>query len=366
MQKNKVRNFRIVFLAATLLLSLWLAPSGYCQFLPGKTNPVESKQPNNERKDVKSDNPKQTSKTDTVNNTEEKSIKDYLKEIKTWLITVGIQVVAIFLSTLIAMFFSNVLSKKLFNFIVKDRIDTELKKRANTLSTVSRYIMLIGILAVGGMMILNKLGIDIAPLLAGAGVLGIALGFGAQNLVKDLISGAFILLEDQIRVGDVIQVADKRGQVEKVTLRMVVLRDLSGNVHFIPSGDIHIVTNMTKSFSMYLFDIGVAYKENTDEVVELVKEVDDQMRSDPDFKDLILAPLEIMGVHKFDSSAVVIRARTKTKPGQQWIVGHEFNRRIKFSFDKNEIEIPFPHMTVFQGTDKSGNAEPVKIELLNN
>ncbi|HMP54046.1 MAG TPA: mechanosensitive ion channel family protein, partial [Candidatus Melainabacteria bacterium] len=218
-------------------------------------------------------------------------------------------------------------------------------------------------IAISGMMILKELGIEIGPILAGAGVVGLAVGFGAQNLVKDVISGFLILLEDQIRVGDVMQIADKSGVVEKVTLRMVVLRDISYNVHYIPSGEIKVVTNMTKQYSGFVYDIGVAYRENIDQVIEVMTEIDSQMRSEDEYKNSILEPLEIFGLQEFADSAVIVRARSKTETGKQWDIGREFKKRLKERFDELGIEIPYPHMTVYAGVDKNGQAPPVHISI---
>jgi small-conductance mechanosensitive channel len=181
--------------------------------------------------------------------------------------------------------------------------------------------------------------------------------------VQDVISGFFILLEDQIRVGDVVDVNGKGGLVERVTLRMTVLRDLSGNVHFIRNGQINVVTNMTKDYSYYLFNVGVAYREDVDEVIKVLKELDEGLRDDPDYKDDILAPLEILGVDQFADSAVIIKARAKTMPIQQWRIGREFNRRMKKKFDELDIEIPFPHVTLYVGKDKEGKAPPLDVKV---
>jgi len=203
-------------------------------------------------------------------------------------------------------------------------------------------------------MILGEFGVKIGPILAAAGIVGLAVGFGSQQLVQDIISGFFILLEDQIRVGDVVEIAGKSGLVEKVSLRMTVLRDLSGNVHFVRNGKIDFVTNMTKEYSRYVFDIGVAYREDVDAVMQVLKEIDAELRTDDAYKDDILEPLEILGVDRFADSAVVIKARTTTKPIQQWRVAREFNRRLKKRFDALGIEIPFPHLTVYPGLNRDG------------
>ncbi len=220
---------------------------------------------------------------------------------------------------------------------------------------------LLTIIVVAVLMVLKELGVDIGPVLAAAGVVGIAVGFGAQQLVKDIINGFFILLDDQIRVGDVVQIADKGGLVENVNLRMITLRDLAGNVHFVRNGEITVVTNMTKEYSRYVFDIGVAYRENVDEVIEVIKLVDETLRNDMAYKYDILEPIEILGLDKFGDSAIIIKARTKTKPIRQWAVGREFNRRLKMKFDELNIEIPFPHTTLYMGQDKDGSAPPMNL-----
>nr|NIM97365.1 mechanosensitive ion channel [candidate division Zixibacteria bacterium] len=199
------------------------------------------------------------------------------------------------------------------------------------------------------------------PVLAAAGIVGLAVGFGAQNLIKDVLNGFFILLEDQIRVGDWVQIADKRGLVERVNLKMTVIRDLEGKVHFIPNGSIDVVTNVTKDFSRYVFDIGVAYREDTDEVVQVMTEVDEDLRKDPDFGPDILKPIQIFGLDKFADSAIVIKARYETRPAKHWRVGREFKRRLKKKFDQRDIEIPFPHLTLYHGENKKGEATPMRV-----
>jgi small conductance mechanosensitive channel len=212
-------------------------------------------------------------------------------------------------------------------------------------------------------MILGEFGIAIGPILAAAGVVGLALGFGSQHLVQDVISGFFILLDDEVRVGDYVAASGKSGVVERINLRMTVLRDFAGNVHYIRNGQIDIVTNMTKDFSQYVFDIGVAYREDVDEVFEVIRLVDEDLRSDPEFGPLILEPIEIMGLDQFADSALIIKARTKTKPIKQWKVAREFNRRLKKAFDERDIEIPFPHLTLYAGRDKKNEAAPIHLVM---
>lgn len=225
----------------------------------------------------------------------------------------------------------------------------ELEKRAATLGGIFRKTLAVLIWAVALVMCLKEAGFDIAPILAGAGVAGLAIGFGAQNLVRDVISGMFLLLENQVRVNDVAIINGAGGLVEEINLRTTVLRGLDGTVHIFPNGAISSLSNMTREFSYYLFDIGVAYKEDTDHVVEVVKQIAGEMMQEEKYAPLILAPLEVLGVDKFADSAVIIKARIKTLPIKQWEVGREMNRRMKKRFDELGIEIPFPHQTLYFG-----------------
>jgi small conductance mechanosensitive channel len=234
-------------------------------------------------------------------------------------------------------------------------------KRADTLTHVVRDIGRVVVLAIGGMMLLSEVGVDLKPVLAAAGLGGLAIGFGGQSLVKDIISGFFILLEDSIRVGDVVQVAGVGGLVEEVKLRTITLRDLSGNVHVVPNGVIDKVMNMTKLYSYYLLDVGVAYREDVDEVMVELQEIAAELQADPAFGADILAPLEMLGVDQFADSAVIIKCRIKTNPIQQWRIGREMNRRIKKTFDAKGIEIPFPHQTIYWGEPKRGPAPPLHV-----
>jgi small-conductance mechanosensitive channel len=204
-------------------------------------------------------------------------------------------------------------------------------------------------LIVAVIMSLKEAGFDIGPILAGAGIVGLAVGFGAQNLVRDVITGVFILLEDQVRVNDVAVLNGTGGLVEQINLRTTVLRGLDGTVHVFPNGTITTLSNMTYGFSYYVFDIGVAYKEDTDHVAQVVKQIGDEMMIEDAFKADILEPLEILGLDKFADSAVIVKARIKTAPVKQWTIGREMNRRIKKKFDELGIEIPFPHMSLYFG-----------------
>lgn len=237
-------------------------------------------------------------------------------------------------------------------------------KRADTLTHVVRDVSRIAIIGVAVLLILSELGVHLGPLLAAAGIGGLAIGFGAQSLVRDVITGFFILLEDQVRVGDVVEIAGVAGFVEEVRMRTIRLRDLSGNVHVVPNGAIDKVKNFTYKFSFYLFDVGVAYREDVDEVMTVLKEIAEELRNDSNFGPDILEPLEMLGVDQFADSAVIIKCRIKTQPIKQWRVGREMNRRIKKTFDARGIEIPFPHQTIYWGEPKAGTPPPLYVSQL--
>ncbi len=227
------------------------------------------------------------------------------------------------------------------------------QKQITTLTGLLQTLAVSIVWAIAVIIALDQLGLDITPVLASAGILGLAIGFGAQNLVRDVISGFFIILENQIRLGDVGIVNGTGGLVEKISFRTITIRDLSGVVHVFPNGTITTLSNMTKGWSGYVMDIGVAYKEDTDRVSQVMASVAEEMRQDPEFSPKILEPIEILGVDKFGSSEVVIKARLKTLPIQQWSVGREYRRRLKKAFDAQGIEIPFPHRTLYMGEASS-------------
>ena len=280
-----------------------------------------------------------------------------------WLLTNGLGIAIIVGITFVALEGSGILAGRLVAFLNRGKLDTESQKRADTLTSVTRWVMRTGILLLASVMLLGQLGVQIGPIIAAAGVVGVAVGFGAQNLVQDVISGFFLLLEDQVRVGDVVQLNNKSGLVEKITLRMIILRDFSGSVHYVRNGKIDVVTNMTKEYSYYVLEIGVSYREDPDQVASVIEAVGKDLQDDPLFKEHILAPVEVVGLDKFDDSAIVIKARIKTKPIKQWYVGREFNRRLKKKFQELDIEIPYPHLTLYPGKDKSGDSPALKLEI---
>jgi len=262
-----------------------------------------------------------------------------------------IALVLFFLAFKIVGFSLKKLKRTLINRAAKnDKVDTiEAEKRIITLTNIIHGLIKITLWVIFVMIILQKFGINIAPILAGAGIIGLAVGFGAQELVRDFISGFFIILENQIRSGDVAIINGTGGLVENIEFRTTTLRDFSGVVHTFQNGKINTISNMTKDWSAMVFDIGVAYKENPQAVMDIMKQVGEELQNDPDFKDKIIEPIEIFGLDKFADSAIIIKARLKTLPIQQWTIGREYRKRLKYAFDKHNIEIPFPHTTVYWG-----------------
>jgi small conductance mechanosensitive channel len=235
------------------------------------------------------------------------------------------------------------------------------EKRAVTLTGVIQTIAVTAVWAIVAVIALAQVGLDVAPILAGAGIIGLAVGFGAQNLVRDLISGFFIVLEDQVRMGDVAVINGTGGQVEMITFRTITLRDFSGVVHVFPNGIITTLSNMTKGWSAFVLDMGVSYKEDTDHVSAVMRRVGEDLRADPVFGPKIIEPIEIVGVENFADSSVVIRVRQKTIPIEQWNVGREYRRRLKKAFDAEGIEIPFPQRVLRLGETDG----PLRVHMVN-
>jgi moderate conductance mechanosensitive channel len=222
----------------------------------------------------------------------------------------------------------------------------ERRKRAQTIGATARRFFSILIWTAAGLMALRELDVDITPVLTGAGIIGLAIGFGAQTLVKDIISGLFLIAEDQVRIGDVVEINGIGGGVEELNLRTIVLRDLEGVVHVISAGEIRTLANKSKDFSFYVIDIGVAYDEDTDAIVEVVRETARELMQDPAYAASILEPLEVLGVDAFKASEVTLRFRIKTLPLKQWEVGRELRRRIQKVFALRGIKVPGPTMHV--------------------
>jgi small conductance mechanosensitive channel len=224
----------------------------------------------------------------------------------------------------------------------------EERKRIQTLARVLRHAASLTLIVVAVLVGLNTIGVSIAPILGAAGVAGVAIGFGSQSLVKDFFSGMFLLLENQIRVGDVVEVAGKTGVVEELTLRRTKLRSFDGAVHYVSNGLITTVSNFSTEFAFAVADVGVSYREDLDHVYSVMRATAATLREDEMFRSAIVDALEIAGVEQLADSAIVIRCRMKTLPAEQWRVRREFLKRLKIAFDREGISIPYPHRMLVQ------------------
>lgn len=272
------------------------------------------------------------------------------KTIAAWLTTSGIKILGI----LIALFILSQMSRWIVTWMErfvpeKDSLQAaEAKKTVRTLGNTLRHALLFFLTFIALLMILGELGIQLGPLLATAGIGALAIGFGAQSLVKDVISGFFILLENQYRIGDAIEVAGVSGLVESVSLRRTVLRDLEGKVHTVPNGEIKVVSNLSKGWARSVLDVNISYREDVNQVIDLLSQIGKELVAEEPYKSVILEPLQILGVERFGESHLTIRILVKTAPLKQWEVGRELRRRIKYRFDEKGIQIPFPYRILLQ------------------
>jgi small-conductance mechanosensitive channel len=278
-------------------------------------------------------------------------------------ITHGVRIVLILIAAGVLQSVASRLIRTFRQFM--ERRDPGQQSRIQTLGRVFRYIAAVVIWLLAGMLVLGELGISVAPVLATAGVAGLAVGFGAQSLVKDYFTGFFLLLEDQIRQGDVVDFGSQSGVVEEVTLRYVRLRNFDGHVFFVPNGEIKVVKNLTRDFAQAVIKVGVAYREDADEALQVMREVGEEMRKDPLFGPNLPSEVEIIGVDEWADSSVNLICRLKIVPPiQQWSVRREFLKRLKAAYDARGIEIPFPHLTVYAGELKDGSAPSFNVKGL--
>ena len=278
-------------------------------------------------------------------------------------VTHGVRIVLILIAASVLQGVASHLIRSFRAFL--ERRDPSQQSRIQTLGRVFRYIAAVVIWLVTGMLVLGELGISVAPVLATAGVAGLAVGFGAQSLIKDYFNGFFLLLEDQVRQGDVVDLGGPSGVVEEVTLRYIRLRNFDGHVIFVPNGETKVVKNLTRDFAQAVIRVGVAYREDADEALAVMKEVGQQMREDPAFGPNLAADIEIIGVDEWADSSVNLVCRLKIVPPiQQWSMRREFLKRLKKAYDARGIEIPFPHLTVYAGELKDGSAPPFRVSGL--
>lgn len=281
----------------------------------------------------------------------EESFNKWIELIIPWLLTHGIKIIVIAVGAfLLNRIASGVIIKAVRVAVVPDSSSSEEseKKREDTLIRIFNGAMRIALLLLAVLMILQETGLEIAPLLAGAGIVGLAFGFGGQYLIRDIISGLFIILENQYRIGDVVNLNGTGGLVEDISLRMTTLRDMNGTVHHIPHGEIKIVSNLSKNFARVNLNIGIAYNSNLEHVINIINQTGKELAKDPVFRDFIISPPQFLRVEDFGDSAIIVKILGETKPLKQWEISGEFRKRIKIAFDKEGIEIPFPQRVIHQ------------------
>lgn len=285
-----------------------------------------------------------------------------ITDIVNWLLYDFTYILISLVVVIVLIWLLNAISRNLEKVILKrsDALhDKEAQKRAKTLMSIGRGIMRLILWAIFALILLKRIGIEIGPIIASAGIAGIAIGFGAQELIRDFLAGFFVLLDNQIRTDDIVVINGTTGVVEKIELRTIRLRDHSGVVHIFQHGKINTLSNMTKEWSALVFEIGVAYKEDVDTVIAIMKSVGEDLEKDSRFSGNILEPISILGVEQFANSSIQLKVRIKTQTGEQWQTRREYMRRLKYAFDKKGIEIPFPHTTLYWG-EKS---KPMDISL---
>lgn len=275
-----------------------------------------------------------------------------LQTITQWAISHGIKILAILIVVWIILRILKAIIHRVIKSVTGKTYGTRdgvaLEKRTATLEAVFYSTVKIVIWVIAVMMIIPEFGVNIGPILAAVGVAGLAFGFGAQYLIRDLIAGLFIILEDQYRKGDGVKIGGIAGTVEEINLRKTVIRDVDGVVHHIPNGEIKIASNRTKLWAKINLEIGVAYDADLDKVIKVLNKVGEEMAKDKDWKDIIIEEPQALGVNEFADSAIIIKVSGKVKPGEQWGIARELRKRIKIAFDKEKIEIPFPHRVIIQ------------------
>jgi small-conductance mechanosensitive channel len=275
-----------------------------------------------------------------------------------WASRTGLRIIALLLMAfVIVRLVSAVIVRAEHDLDVGTGLDAlERRKRAQTIASLARRTLSGLIWTCAVLMVLRELDVDITPVLAGAGIVGLAVGFGAQTLVRDIITGFFLIVEDQVRVGDVAVVNGIGGLVEQINLRTIVLRDLEGVVHVVPNGEIRTLANRTKDFAFYVIDLGIEYEADVDQVTTLVREAGSELQADPVFGPSILEPVEILGVDAFNESSLTLKVRIKTVPLKQWEVGRELRRRIKRVMDAHGLRIPYPQLQIHITRNREQNA----------
>lgn len=282
-------------------------------------------------------------------------IVNFGKSAGAWLDAHLVNILVIIVLAIIARRLLTVLTVKLLSKTIRtDMYPTKLdrKKRLDTLRSLMTAIVKVAVWLVAILMIISEIGINTGPLLASAGIVGIAFGFGAQSLVKDFVSGIFIILENQYRVGDVVELASISGVVEAVTIRTTVLRDMEGNVHHIPNGTIGPTTNKTQDYAKLFLKISVAYDTDIERLEHVINHVGEELATDPDFEKKIKKAPQFLRISEFVNNAIEVVINGEVSPGSQWEVSGEMRKRLKKAFEKNDIEIPFPQVVVHKAKSK--------------
>jgi len=284
----------------------------------------------------------------------EETIKNWSDFIIPWLLSHGIKILII---AIVAYLLNKILAKiikKAVRMVVKtdSAISEEAaKKREDTLTRIFNGALRIVILTIAILMILPEFGLEIGPILAGAGIVGLAFGFGGQYLIRDVITGLFIILENQYRIGDVVSIDGTGGLVQDISLRKTTLRDLDGTVHHMPHGSITNVANLSKDWARVNLDMGIAYNTDLEHLIEVIDRTGNELAEDPAFKDSIISPPKFLRVNEFADSAIIVKILGETKPLKQWEITGEYRKRLKIAFDKEGIEIPFPQRVIHQAKD---------------
>jgi small conductance mechanosensitive channel len=299
--------------------------------------------------------------TDTVAAIQTTVIRDWA-DLFNWpaLTATGLRVAGALIVAIIANYALKAVLRSVERSSEKDGIVTAQEQRTRTLLSLLRSMGRVVIWVMTLFMVLGALGLQLGPLLAGAGVVGLAVSFGAQSLVKDVISGLFILMENQFGVGDVVRLEGVSGAVERMTLRVVVLRDVHGVVHVVPNGEIKKVSNLTRGWARVVLDVVVAYKEDPDQVMAVMLDEGRRLYDDPQWRPLLLEEVQVPGIESFGEHGVTIRLLAKTLPLKQWDVARELRRRLKLRFDQEGIDVPFPSQTMYWGEGQS----PAELSML--
>ncbi|HNW89842.1 MAG TPA: mechanosensitive ion channel family protein [Bacteroidales bacterium] len=278
-------------------------------------------------------------------------VYEWAEKLIPWILNHGVKIVFITIAMFVLYKIVRRTIKRIIHLSViadKESSAEAQQKREFTLIRIFNWVNRILFVLLGGLMILQEAGIPVGPLLAGAGIVGIAVGFGGQYLIRDLLSGFFIIFENQYRIGDVVSFDKTSGVVEDISLRLTTLRDMDGTVHHVPHGEIKIVSNLSKDYARINMDIGVAYNTPFDHLIKVINEVGLELSDDPQWKEFIIKPPQFLRVAEFAESAIIIKILGETQPMKQWEVSGELRKRLKIAFDKEGIVIPFPQRVIHQ------------------